>query len=226
MSAAYERVRQSLKGTTLAGDLDRLNAELRLTPDAAEWIIAALTAIGSAGLSRDLQAMERAIAHLPNSLTEAMRAAAGPIVEGLAADVRSQVVEAVREDAKATLIDLLGQALDIHATEVGNLVKSQDVSAKALTTAAQSAVADVNKRAMTTGDVLMESAAKLAGWSTVRVSYVCFGIMLGGALLAIGFFGRIGGDLRECNVRVKRLAIISHYDAHAQNLLRHAACDL
>ena len=222
MSAAYERVRQALDGTTLAGDLDRLNAELHLTPDAAEWVIAALTAIGTAGLSRDLQAVERALVRLPDTLAEALRAAAVPIVEGLAQDT----VGAIREDAKTALIDLLGKALDIHSTEVATLVRSQEAAAKTLTTAAQSAVADINERAMTTGSVLTKTAARLAGWTTVRISYVAFGVILGAALLAIGFFGRIGGDLRACNVKVERLAIASHYTAHEQNLLRHAACDL
>ncbi len=76
---------------------------LHLTPDAAEWIIAALTVIGTAGLSRDLQAVEPALVRLPETLAEALRAAAVAVVEGLAQDT----VGAIRDDAKATLVDLL-----------------------------------------------------------------------------------------------------------------------
>jgi hypothetical protein len=92
-------------------------------------------------------------------------------------------------------------------------------------TAAQSAIEDVNERAMTTGSVLTQTAERLDDWTPSRMTSVFVGVILAAGIFAIGYFGHLGSDVLGCSARVNRLAIASHYDARSQDLLRHAACD-
>jgi hypothetical protein len=220
MSAAYERVRQGLEGTALAGDLDRMNAEMHLTPDAPEWVIAALTAIGTATLSRDLQATERALGQLPDTLDVSMRSAGAEIVKGLAQDIAGSTTAAITDGALSKFVETAGKLEDAVFEVVAELRKATQET----TTAAQSAVEGVNERAMTTGSVLTQTAERLADWTPSRVTSVFIGVILAAGIFAIGYFGRLGGDVLGCSTRVEHLAIASHYDARSQNLLRHAAC--
>lgn len=95
MSAAYERVRAALVGTDLEGELDRLNAELHLTPDAPEWTLAALTFVGGAALRYRLDKAQATITELLNDLPDAMKSSAVVIVHGLAAEIAGKTVTQV-----------------------------------------------------------------------------------------------------------------------------------
>jgi hypothetical protein len=72
-----------------------MNAEMHLTPEAPEWVIAALTAIGTAAVSRDLQAVERALGRLPDTLDVSMRSIGAEMVKGLAQDIASSTTAAI-----------------------------------------------------------------------------------------------------------------------------------
>jgi hypothetical protein len=101
VSAAYERVRAALKGTSLEGELDRLNAELHLTPDAPEWTLAALTFVGGAALRYRLDEAQAAIAEMLNDLPSAMKSSAVEIVRGLAAEISGETVKHVASSLAA-----------------------------------------------------------------------------------------------------------------------------
>jgi len=216
MSAAYERVRTALQGTSLEGEIDRLNADLRLTPDSPEWTLAALGIVGGAALQVRLEHAELSIVEALGNFPEALRASAVPIVETLAGDIRQQTVEGVREDAKSAIINILSRAIDAHEKVITNLSMEQSAVAATLTTAAaklvrdsSTAVSQIEVRALTTASAFAQAAERLRGWSPMRIATVALGAMLLAGSFAFGLALRGADDHSRCSFRADHLAAIS-----------------
>lgn len=224
MSAPYERVRKALEGTAMAGDLDRLNAELHLTPESPEWVIAALAMIGAVGLQRDLREVERRLTRLPETLADGMRASGAEIVRGLGDEIAGTTTDAVKRDTLA----MLQQAANIMADHVGGLV--EDVRKATLeSTASLSADVATTSSAMTAASTaLAHGVAKLGGWTAESIATTAVGVALG-AMLGIGMFFtgatvRSYNDTRACTHRTDRVANALHLTPHGRNALQRALC--
>jgi hypothetical protein len=97
---AYDRVCKALGGTALAGQIEKLNSELHLTPESPEWVIAALAMIAGQGLS---ERVDRATADFQKSasaIPAAMREAGLEIVNGLAGDIAAATSAAITSEAR------------------------------------------------------------------------------------------------------------------------------
>lgn len=221
MSDAYERVCAALEGTPLSGQIDALNASLHLTPDAPEWIIAALTAIGSAAMQNDLQAVERHLIRLPDVLAESMRAAAAELVKDLANDIARDTTEAIKNKTIALMVgiaDKMETFSDSHAAEISATTKQLSQHVEAEVVALSSIVSESSKR-------LSRAADHLRGWSSSRFVTLAFGVIAGAAMFFVGSVSHTTDFFIGCNARVEHLVHANHLAPRTANLLRAQICN-
>lgn len=216
MSPAYERVRQALEGTPLAGELDRLNAELHLTPDAAEWVIAALAAVGTAALARDLQAVERALGRLPDTLESSMRASGSETVRGLGDEIATATTQAIRDDAVA----LLGRCATVMEEHVAGLVQH----GRSVSETAQSEIEASSRATTMAARSLTEAAVRVGGWTPARIASTALGAVLAATLYAAGAVTHPLDVYFGCGTRVDRVTHGLHLAQRQANAVRAYVC--
>jgi hypothetical protein len=165
------------------------------------------------------------------SLPDTLRAAAVPIVESLADDITSKVVEGVRTNAKAAIIDILTRGIDAHQKIVTDLALEQSTAAKSLTSAAAKVVADssaavsqIEARAVTTASAFALAAKRLAGWSPLRIASVVLGAILLAGSFAFGLSWSKGDDALKCSVRVENVSSAYHLTTRQADLLHKQIC--
>lgn len=145
--AAYERVRKALEGTALDGEIEKLCAELHLTPESPEWTIAALAIIGAQPLSMQLTITKARLEGALQELPDAMRAAGTEIVRGLGADIAAKSVEAIREKTPQDLKQIVSvAAADLKTVSDAHAVALQQ-RAIAFGNSAQVALDQINSTA-------------------------------------------------------------------------------
>ena len=220
MNTAYERVRASLEGTSLSGQIDALNASLHLTPDAPEWIIATLSAIGSVPLQNDLQAVERHLIRLPDVLTDSMRAAASQIVKDLASDIARDTTESIKNETIAMMVQVaekMSTYSDSHAAEIEKTTKALSTYVEGEVVALSSVVSESSKR-------LSAAANRLGGWDSTRFVTLAIGVIAGVAMFFLGSFTHTTDVFVGCNSRVAAIVRTNHLAPHTANLLRSEIC--
>ena len=220
MSAAYERVRKALEGTPLAGDLDRMNAELHLTPDSPEWVIASLALIGSSALREDLRSVERRLARLPETLDEAMRASAAEIVRGLASDIATMTTESI----KAETVPVMQRVADIMAEHVSGLVADVRKATQESTNSVSADIAATSSAMTAASCTLAKSAAKVGGWTPARIAAIGLGVVIGAGMFAAGNAVHAADVVLGCPTRVEHIARGLHLNSHDANAVRNYIC--
>jgi hypothetical protein len=149
--AAYERVRLALEGTALAGQLEKFNAELHLTPESPEWTIAALGMIAGQALTERLDSAEIEFSKTAAALPDGLRAAGTEVTRGLAADIATsaaaKLIAEVHSTYKSEIEKQMAFSTEIlgaHSRETTALVvQAEDVIAKSAGIPGQ-ALAQVN----------------------------------------------------------------------------------
>lgn len=227
----YERLRESLRGTPLDGVAERVKAAYNLRDDDPTWTYVATVEIASAALVRKLEEAQAKVAGSLSNIDEALRAAAIPIVEGLAAEIRMQTVEAVREDATAAIIQVLSRALDSHAEIVGEIASKQHAAGKTLASGAAEAVDDartgiseLRAEARQSHVDIRRSVTRVAGWSPLRIVTAAVGMLVVAGSFTFGFSARVADDVLQCSSRVQHLAVVSHWSTRLGNVVRHDVC--
>ena len=220
MSAAYERVRKALEGTPLAGDLDRMNAELHLTPDSPEWVIASLALIGSSALREDLRSVERRLARLPETLDEAMRASAAEIVRGLASDIASATTTAIKDDT----LPIMQRVAEIMAEHVAGLVADVHKATQESTNSASADIAATSSTISSVSSALARGVAKVGGWTPARIASIAFGVLIAASMFAAGNAVHAADVVLGCPTRVQHITRGLHLTGHDANAVRTYIC--
>lgn len=220
MSAAYERVRHALAGTSLAGEIDKINAELYLTPDSPEWILAALGVVGGAALRADLQAVERALSRLPENLDGSMRAAGVEIVQGLAADVATATTEMIKSDA----VKLLQEAADTLTRAVGSLTSEVKTMSKESHAASVTAIHETQVVTQQVAGALLDASVRIGGWTPARIASIAIGVLTATVIFVAGATTHGVDILIGCPTRTEHVTRLLHLNSHDSNLVRNYIC--
>ena len=220
MSAAYERVRKALEETPLSGDLDRLNAELHLTPDAAEWVIAALALIGTSALQEDLHAVERRLVRLPETLESGMRASGAEIVRGLGHEIAAATTESI----KMTSLPMLQQAATIMADHVAGLVEDARKATQDSAASVSADIAAASSAMSQASAALAKGAAKVGGWTPQRIATAALGAILAAGMFAAGNVVHAADEVLQCPSRIEHVANRWHLNTRDRNALRNYVC--
>lgn len=146
--AAYERVRKALEGTPLDGQIERLCAELHLTPESDEWVIAALTVVASSRLEQSLERADGMVDELPNRIEAVLRTQAEPLARTMASTIGPAVVASLKSEISANLAaqhDVAMQAHESARRSISNLEtavagKVDRIATKAISTMQQHSV--------------------------------------------------------------------------------------
>ena len=220
----YERFRESLRGTPLEGLAEKLKAAYDLRDDDPVWVYAATTAVGSAPLSRDLQAVERGLTRLPDSLDSSMRAAGVEIVKGLAQDIAGETSAAIREGALSQFISVASK-LEEAAFET---ISSIRTAAEDTTSVAQAEIAATSGAMTQVSSNLAAAAMKIGGWTSQRIvtAGIAFALGVAGsaAMFIVGTMVHADDVITGCSARVTHATNVLRLDAHKSNAVRNYIC--
>lgn len=159
--AAYDRVKQALAGTPLEGEMERLNTELHFTPESPEWAIAAIAILGHAGLTQELTKTRLALTDTEKHLPVRLKEAGAVIVKGLAADIASESVEAIRADGLQVIKD---EAHEFFGSVQGyqqQILDQQRTDAENINADFKASAAKFGQSAQTATDELLGTATAL-----------------------------------------------------------------
>lgn len=220
----YEKFREALRGTPLEGLAEKLKAAYDLRDDDPVWVYAATTAVGSAPLARDLQAVERGLTRLPDTLESSMRASGVEIVKGLAQDIAGETSAAIKGETLSTFI----QVAEKLEQAVFDLVAEARTATEDSTQTVGANVAAVSEAMSLASSSLIVAAGKVGGWTSQRIvtALLALGIGVGGAaaMFVAGAMVHADDVVTGCSGRVAHVTGLLRLDAHRSNAVRNYIC--
>ncbi|MHB8704012.1 MAG: hypothetical protein ACYC8W_07750 [Candidatus Tyrphobacter sp.] len=180
---AYERVRKALQGTTLDGQIEKLNSELHLTPESPEWTIAALGIIAGEAVTQRVERTSLELAKASSDLPLGLKAAGAEIVRGLAEQIGSETCTQIVEGALPAIID----TVKTEVTALTEQVAATDVGVTELAKNAMLSITNTETRVQATLERVEEASTTITSafdrhhkidW-TFKAVFLILGLLVG-----------------------------------------------